>query len=83
MPGFDASSWQMMIAPAGLPQPVLDRLNTELRAIMNDPAIQKDFADRGLVPLKSGSTEELQRFVKSEIVRWGKVVRQAGAAGSQ
>ena len=44
MPGFDASSWQMMIAPAGLPQPVLDRLNTELRAIMNDPAIQKDFA---------------------------------------
>ncbi len=83
MPGFDASSWQMMIAPAGLPRPVLDRLNTELRAIMNDPAIQKDFADRGLVPLNSGSTEELQRFVKSEIVRWGKVVVQAGAAGSQ
>ena len=83
MPGFDASSWQMMIAPAGLPQPVLDRLNTELRAIMRDPEIQKDFADRGLVPLQSGSTEELQRFVKSEIVRWGKVVEQAGAAGSQ
>jgi tripartite-type tricarboxylate transporter receptor subunit TctC len=83
MPGFDASSWQMMIAPAGLSRPVLDRLNTELRAIMNDPAIQKDFADRGLVPLNSGSTEELQRFVKSEIVRWGKVVVQAGAAGSQ
>jgi tripartite-type tricarboxylate transporter receptor subunit TctC len=44
---------------------------------------EKDFADRGLVPLNSGSTEELQRFVKSEIVRWGKVVVQAGAAGSQ
>src|SRR3954454_13725077 len=83
MPGFDASSWQMMIAPAGMPQPVLDRLNTELRAIMNEPAIKKDFADRGLVPLQSGSTEELHRFVKSEIVRWGKVVEQAGAAGSQ
>jgi tripartite-type tricarboxylate transporter receptor subunit TctC len=83
MPGFDASSWQMIIAPAGMPQPVLDRLNTELRAIMNEPEIRKDFADRGLVPLSSGSTEELQRFVKSEIVRWGKVVEQAGAAGSQ
>jgi tripartite-type tricarboxylate transporter receptor subunit TctC len=83
MPGFDASSWQMMIAPAGMPQPVLDRLNTELRAIMDEPAIKTDFADRGLVPLQSGSTEELQRFVKSEIVRWGKVVEQAGAAGSQ
>ena len=43
MPGFDASSWQMMIAPAGMSQPVLDRLNTELRAIMDDPAIQKGF----------------------------------------
>jgi tripartite-type tricarboxylate transporter receptor subunit TctC len=83
MPGFDASSWQMIIAPAGMPPPVLDRLNTELRAIMNEPEIRKDFADRGLVPLSSGSTEELQRFVKSEIVRWGKVVEQAGAAGSQ
>jgi tripartite-type tricarboxylate transporter receptor subunit TctC len=83
MPGFDASSWQMIIAPAGMPQPVLDRLNMELRAIMNEPEIRKDFADRGLVPLSSGSTEELQRFVKSEVVRWGKVVEQAGAAGSQ
>jgi tripartite-type tricarboxylate transporter receptor subunit TctC len=83
MPGFDASSWQMMIAPAGLPQHILNRLNTELRAIMSDAAIQKDFSDRGLVPLVSGPPDELQRFVKSEIVRWAKVVEQAGAAGSQ
>jgi len=83
MPGFDASSWQMMIAPAGVPQPILTRLNAELRAIMSEPAVQKGFADRGLVPLASGPPEELQRFVKSEIARWGDVVRQAGAAGSQ
>jgi len=83
MPGFDASSWQMMIAPAGLPPPILDRLNTELRTIMSEPVIQKDFSDRGLVPLVSGPPDELQRFVKSEIARWGKVVQQAGIAGTQ
>src|SRR5262245_29498168 len=83
MPGFDASSWQMMIAPAGIPQPVLGLLNSELRAIMNEQAVQKAFADRGLVPLVSGPPDELARFVKSEIVRWGEVVKRAGAAGSQ
>jgi len=83
MPGFDASSWQMMIAPAGLPSPVLTLLNNEFRAIMGESAVQKAFADRGLVPLTSGPPEELRGFVKSEIVRWGEVVKRAGAAGSQ
>ena len=83
MPGFDASSWQMMIAPAGIPQPILARLNSELRAIMSDQGVQKTFADRGLVPLVSGPPDELVRFVKSEIVRWGDVVARAGAANSQ
>ncbi len=83
MPGFDASSWQMMIAPAGLPQPVLTLLNSEFRAIMSEAAVRNAFADRGLVPLVSGPPEELARFVKSEIVRWGEVVTRAGAAGSQ
>jgi tripartite-type tricarboxylate transporter receptor subunit TctC len=83
MPGFDASSWQMMIAPAGIPQPILARLNSEFRTIMSDPSMQKAFADRGLVPLVTGPPDELQRFVKSEIVRWSDVVARAGAAGSQ
>jgi tripartite-type tricarboxylate transporter receptor subunit TctC len=83
MPGFDASSWQMMIAPAGIPRPILERLNGELRAIMNEPSIQKAFADRGLVPLAASTPEQLSGFVRSEIVRWGDVVKRAGAAGTQ
>jgi tripartite-type tricarboxylate transporter receptor subunit TctC len=83
MPGFDASSWQMMIAPAGVPAPIVSRLNAELRAIMSEPAVQKEFAGRGLVPLQSGPPDELARYVRSEIVRWGKVVEAAGAKGTQ
>ncbi len=83
LPGYVASSWQMVAGPAGLPQAILSKLNGELRAIMAEPDIQKDFADRGLIPVVSPSPEELQGYVRSEIARWGKVVEQAGAAGSQ
>jgi tripartite-type tricarboxylate transporter receptor subunit TctC len=83
LPGYVASSWQMVIAPAGLPAPILNKLNTELRDIVGQPDVQKEFADRGLVPVVSPLPDELVRFVKSEIVRWGKVVEQAGAAASQ
>jgi tripartite-type tricarboxylate transporter receptor subunit TctC len=80
---FDASSWQMMIAPAKIPPAILGRLNTEIRAIVAEPAVQKEFANRGLIPLTSGTPAELQAYVKSEIVRWGDVVRRAGVAATQ
>jgi tripartite-type tricarboxylate transporter receptor subunit TctC len=83
LPGYVASSWQMVVAPAGLPKPILHKLNGELRAILAERDLQKDFTDRGLIPVVSPSPEELQGYVRSEIVRWGKVVEQAGAAGSQ
>jgi tripartite-type tricarboxylate transporter receptor subunit TctC len=81
--GFDASSWQMMIAPGRVPKPVLDKLNAEIGAIVAEPAVHKEFVRRGLLPLKSGTPEQLRSFVKSEIVRWGAVVRKAGVAGMQ
>jgi tripartite-type tricarboxylate transporter receptor subunit TctC len=73
----------MVVAPAGIPKPILHKLNGELRAILAEPDLQKDFTDRGLIPVVSPPPEELQGYVRSEIVRWGKVVEQAGAAGSQ
>ncbi|MPZ38182.1 MAG: tripartite tricarboxylate transporter substrate binding protein [Rhizobiales bacterium] len=81
--GFDVSSWQMMIAPGKTPPDILNRLNAELRAIVAEPAVQKEFSGRGLIPLVSGTPAELQAYVKSEIVRWGDVVRRAGVAATQ
>jgi tripartite-type tricarboxylate transporter receptor subunit TctC len=83
VPGYVASSWQMVVAPAGISRPVLDKLNAEFRAILSEPDTRQQIIDRGPIPVVSPPPEELQRFVKSEIVRWGKVVEQAGAAGSQ
>ena len=61
----------------------MDKLNAEFKAILAEPEIKERLTDRGIVPIVSPSPEELQGFVRSEIVRWGKVVEQAGVAGSQ
>ncbi len=81
LPGFDAASWHMIVAPAATPRPLLDRLSTELRAIAKDAQVAAEFNRRGFVPRDFGGPDELSAFVKSEIVRWGEVVRRAGAAG--
>jgi tripartite-type tricarboxylate transporter receptor subunit TctC len=83
LPGFDASSWQMVVAPAGMPREILAKLNTELRAIVSDQRFGEELSAKGMVPLVTPSPEELQAYVKSEIVRWADVVRRAGAAGSE
>ncbi len=80
---FDASSWQMMIAPGKIPPAILNRLNAEIRAIVKEPAVSAEFSRRGLIPLDGGTPEQLQGYVKAEIVRWGEVVRRAGVAATQ
>ena len=80
---FDASSWQMMIAPGKIPPDILQRLSTEIRAIMKEPAVQKEFIGRGMISLDGGTPEELQAYVKSEIVRWGAVAKRAGVFATQ
>ena len=83
VPGFDAVAWAMLVAPAGTPKPIVDKLHAETKAIVATAEVQKWLLDTGNIPIDSPSTDELQRYVKTEIVRWEKVVRQAGLAGSQ
>ena len=83
LPGYDAASWHMFVAPGATPKAILQKLNAELNAIINDPAVGSELTKRGFVPTTGGSPEQLVSFVKSEIDRWGKVVRQAGAGGIQ
>ena len=83
IPGFDVTSWQMVVAPAGLPKEILYRLNTELRAIVSEPRFSGELAGKGMIPLVTAPPPELQAYVRSEIVRWSEVVKQAGVAGSE
>ncbi len=83
VPGFDVAGWGMIVAPAGTPKPIVTRLNSELNSVAALPDIQQQIIRLGMIPGGSTSPEQLQRFINSEMERWGKVVQQAGLAGSE
>jgi len=78
VPNYDISSWQAMFAPANTPAAVVSRLNVEVNKILKSPATQKTFTDLGL-DTGGGSPEELAAYVRKEIPRLGKIVRDSGA----
>ena len=81
--GFDVASWQMVVAPAKTPRPIVDKLHAELKSQFASPEVSGAVAKTGMLPIGTTTVADLQAFVKSEIARWGKVVQQAGIAGSQ
>jgi tripartite-type tricarboxylate transporter receptor subunit TctC len=83
VPGFNASTWFMLAAPAKTPAAIIDKLYAELRDFNNDPAVRQELVRQGLMPVVSPSPDALKAFVRSETARFDKIVRQAGLAGSQ
>jgi tripartite-type tricarboxylate transporter receptor subunit TctC len=83
VPGFDAVAWTMLVAPARTPKEIVDKLAAEVKSIVAAPDVRKLLLDTGNIPLSSPAPVELQAYLKTEIVRWGKVVEQAGIAGSE
>ena len=81
LPGFDAASWHMFVAPAATPKPIVLRLYAEIDAVIKEPDVVAEIGKRGFVPSAGGPPDQLARFVQSEIERWSKVVNAAGAAG--
>jgi tripartite-type tricarboxylate transporter receptor subunit TctC len=83
VPGFEAVSWHLVVAPAHTPPAIVNKLHDEIKALVAQPEIQQQMIKMGLIPVDTPSVEQLQKFAASEIVRWGKLVRQAGIAGSE
>jgi len=79
LPGFEATTWFALFAPAGTPKAVIERLHAEAVRIFKLPDIQERLAKLGLEPVLS-SPEELARYQASEIVKWTKVVKDSGAS---
>jgi tripartite-type tricarboxylate transporter receptor subunit TctC len=83
MPGYEAASWHMVATQGQTPAPIVARLNAEIRAIMSDPEVRTNLIRDGAIPQVTPEPDALKAFVKSEIVRWGKIVEAAGIAGSE
>jgi tripartite-type tricarboxylate transporter receptor subunit TctC len=83
VPGFESASWQMLVAPGGTPPEVIALLNRTVHDIFSDSAVIGELERRGIGPALTGNPDEVQQFVKKEIVRWSDVVRRAGLEHSQ
>ena len=78
VPGFEATTWFAVFAPAGTPREVVARINAELQRIFKLPDVQEKLRALGLEPWIS-TPEELTRYQATEIVKWAKVVKDSGA----
>jgi len=83
VPGFDVAGWFMLVAQGKTPAPIVDKLHRELKTVMAMPEVKAQIAKLSLLPMDTPPVAEMQSYVKSEIVRWGKVVEAAGIARSQ
>jgi tripartite-type tricarboxylate transporter receptor subunit TctC len=78
VPGFEATTWFALFAPANTPRPVIDRLNAEVQRVYRLPEVQERLKSLGLEAVLS-SPDELARYQASEITKWAKVVKDSGA----
>ena len=78
IPGFEATTWFAMFAPAGTPKPVVDKLSAEVQRVFRLPEVAERLKTLGLEAVLS-SPEELAAYQASEISKWTKVVKESGA----
>src|SRR5665213_1133972 len=79
LPGYSAALWFGILGPAGLPKPLVDKLSQAANAALKDPAILNELQSQGL-NAAGGSPDDFARFIKSETVRWAKVIKSMDVA---
>jgi tripartite-type tricarboxylate transporter receptor subunit TctC len=77
VPGFRASGWVGIMAPAATPKPIVERLNAEIGKILNSTDIKESWAKQGVTPLPM-TAPEFRAFITAEIEKWAKVAQTAG-----
>ena len=82
VPGFEAESWHMVVAPGKTPKPAVDKLVSEFKAITEQPAVNVRMLQLGLIPQKAMPVEDMRKFMASEDKRWGDIIRKSGIAGT-
>jgi tripartite-type tricarboxylate transporter receptor subunit TctC len=79
VPGYEATAWFGYLAPAGTPREIIDRLNAEIAKALESSEVRDRLAPGGLSELPGGTPERFGDFVKSEIAKWSRVVKESGA----
>ena len=77
VPGYEVLGWNGILAPAATPQPVVQKLNQELRAILVEPEVRQKLALQGAEPAPT-DTESFARLIRDDVAKWTEVIRAAG-----
>jgi tripartite-type tricarboxylate transporter receptor subunit TctC len=77
-PGFDFLGWFVLVAPAGTPQDIVQRMNAEVDKILKDPDIQARWKQLGFYSEGAGTPESTGTYIKSQYDAWGKVIKEIG-----
>jgi tripartite-type tricarboxylate transporter receptor subunit TctC len=80
VPGFEATAWFTIAAPAKVPADIIRKLNVDMNAFLKAPEMQQRWIDMGVVPL-GGSPADAEKFFVAEREKWGKVIKAAGIRG--
>ena len=78
VPGFDLTSWNGIFGPAGMPKPVVDKLNVELQEVLADKEVQKSLSQLGFETWPTKTPEEFAKYVVDQLAHWSTLVKQAG-----
>ena len=76
LPGFEAIAWYNMFAPAGTPRAIVNRINAEVNRLLAQPEVRERLLALGVAPF-TGTPEALSDYLKFEVARWAKVIREA------
>jgi len=77
LPGYEAANWIGVVAPAGTPAAIVDKLHQEISAMQDSPEVLKQLANEGAAVMRMSSAE-FGKFIASETAKWGRVVKEAG-----
>jgi tripartite-type tricarboxylate transporter receptor subunit TctC len=77
VPGYVATNWWGIVAPAGTPQPIVDKLHDTIAELLNSAETKKFLDNEGAAPVRMSSAE-FGAFIESELAKWGPVVKKAG-----
>jgi tripartite-type tricarboxylate transporter receptor subunit TctC len=78
VPGYEATIWLGIMAPAGTPKPIVDKLNAEIVKVLKRPEVQQAWAKQGAVPMIM-TPAEFEKYLRDDIEKWARVVKLSGA----
>src|SRR5437868_5970642 len=79
LPGFELVAWQGVVAPAGVPRPIVDQLAAQIAKLVTDPATREKLTALALEPLTGSTPDGFAAYIRSEVERWAAVVKASGA----